>query len=225
MTPGPLAVAGLAAATGLIGLAGLIAPAAPAGSAVPVGSAAPAGSAAPVLAPVLAPDVPGSAAPPPGRRAPLARPAPRPVFQWPLSPSPPVLRRFVLGPQPWSPGHRGVDLGAREGQEVLSAGAGVVSFAGVVAGRGVVAVLHPGGVRTTYEPVTSPLRAGQAVAAGAVLGSLATGGHCPQACLHWGALRADAYLDPLTLLRPPAPPVLLPLAALGRNQPAWPELS
>jgi murein DD-endopeptidase MepM/ murein hydrolase activator NlpD len=209
MTPGPLAVAGLAAATGLIGLAGLIAPAAPAGSAPPV----------------LAGVVPVSAAPPPGRRAPLARPAPRPVFQWPLSPSPPVLRRFVLGPRPWSPGHRGVDLGAREGQEVLSAGAGVVTFAGVVAGRGVVAVLHPGGVRTTYEPVTSPLRAGQAVAAGAVLGSLATGGHCRQACLHWGALRADAYLDPLTLLRPPAPPVLLPLAALGRNQPAWPELS
>ncbi len=144
-----------------------------------------------------------------------ARPSVGTAFGWPLSPAPPVLRRFVLGPHPWSPGHRGVDLGAREGQPVLSAGAGVVSFAGVVAGRGVVAVLHPGGLRTTYEPVTSRLRAGDLVTAGGVLGSLAPGRHCPVACLHWGALRGGLYLDPLTLLRPPAPPVLLPLAAGG----------
>jgi murein DD-endopeptidase MepM/ murein hydrolase activator NlpD len=128
---------------------------------------------------------------------------------------PPVLRRFAVGPQPWSPGHRGVDLGARVGQPVLSAGAGVVSFAGPVAGRGVAAVLHAGGLRTTYEPVTSQVRAGDAVAAGDALGSLAPGPHCPGACLHWGALRGDVYVDPLSLLRPPAPPVLLPLAGVA----------
>jgi murein DD-endopeptidase MepM/ murein hydrolase activator NlpD len=90
-----------------------------------------------------------------------------------------------------------------------------VTFAGNVAGRGVVAVGHQGGLRTTYEPVSPGVRAGDRVLAGAVLGVLAVGQHCPRSCLHWGALRGDTYLDPLTLLRPPAPPVLLPLTGLG----------
>jgi len=123
-----------------------------------------------------------------------------------------VLRRFAVGPQPWSPGHRGVDLAAGAGQRVLSAGAGTVAFAGLVAGRGVVTVAHAGGLRTTYEPVTAGIEVGRAVAAGDELGVLADGNHCPVTCLHWGALRGDVYVDPLTLLRPPMPPILLPLA-------------
>ena len=75
----------------------------------------------------------------------------------------------------------------------------------------VVTVAHAGGVRTTYEPVTASVRVGEEVAAGDDLGVLATGSHCPTACLHWGALRGDVYIDPLSLLRPAAPPVLLPL--------------
>jgi murein DD-endopeptidase MepM/ murein hydrolase activator NlpD len=132
-------------------------------------------------------------------------------FRWPLSPTPVVLRRFAVGPQPWSPGHRGVDLAADVGQPVLAAGPGAVTFAGVVAGTGVVAVTHPGGIRTTYEPVTAAVEAGAAVAAGDALGVLASGAHCPASCLHWGALRGEVYLDPLTLLRPVAPPILLPM--------------
>ena len=135
-------------------------------------------------------------------------------FRWPLSPVPQVLRRFAVGPQPWSPGHRGVDLTAAPGQQVLSARAGTVTFAGMVAGRGVVVVGHPNGIRTTYEPVRAEVHAGEAVAAGAPLGALGTGDHC-RACLHWGALRGEVYLDPLTLLRRAAPPVLLPLARAG----------
>jgi murein DD-endopeptidase MepM/ murein hydrolase activator NlpD len=145
--------------------------------------------------------------------APLVRPgAPAAAFRWPLSPAPEVLRRFAVGPQPWSPGHRGVDLAAGAGQHVLSAGAGTIAFAGLVAGRGVVTVAHAGGLRTTYEPVTSGIGVGRAVAAGDELGVLAEGNHCPVTCLHWGALRGDVYVDPLTLLRPPVPPILLPLA-------------
>ena len=144
--------------------------------------------------------------------APGHRPAvPTGRFRWPLSPQPQVLRRFAVGPQRWSPGHRGVDLAGVPGRPVTSAGAGTVTFAGVVAGRGVVAVAHAGGVRTTYEPVTAQVKAGDAVAAGAPLGLLATASHCPTTCLHWGALRGGVYLDPLSLLRPQAPPVLLPL--------------
>ena len=81
------------------------------------------------------------------------------------------------------------------------------------AGRGVVVVAHPGGLRTTYEPVEPAVRAGQQVAAGSVLGRLAAAPrHCGEApCLHWGARRGEAHVDPLALLVPAAPPVLLPL--------------
>jgi murein DD-endopeptidase MepM/ murein hydrolase activator NlpD len=155
-----------------------------------------------------------------GRVVPLSsspRRVARTAYRWPLAPQPAVLRRFVVGPQRWSPGHRGVDLTAAVGDDVLAAAPGVVTFAGMVAGRGVVAVLHADGIRTTYEPVAATVSAGDAVAGGAPLGRLAPGAHCTGSCLHWGALRGDSYLDPLSLLAPPAPPVLLPL---GTSRPS-----
>jgi len=69
-----------------------------------------------------------------------------------------------------------------------------------------VSIAHPGGLRTSYEPVVPSVRAGQRVAAGAVLGELQAGhADCAaNACLHWGAMwgpaaRAD-YVDPLGLV-------------------------
>lgn len=124
------------------------------------------------------------------------------VFQWPVGPAQ-VVRRFDPPPQRWLPGHRGVDLAAPAGAVVRSAGPGTVVYSGLVAGRGVVSVAHPGGLRTTYEPLTiGDLRIGDPVAAGAELGVL-TAGHpgCPAAaCLHWGLRNGDDYLDPLSLL-------------------------
>src|SRR5690349_15325831 len=89
---------------------------------------------------------------------------------WPLAGRPVVTRGFDPPPQPWLPGHRGVDLGAAEADEVRAAGAGVVAFAGEVAGRGVVSIDHAGGLRTTYEPVLSTVDAGQAVGLGEPIG-------------------------------------------------------
>jgi murein DD-endopeptidase MepM/ murein hydrolase activator NlpD len=123
-----------------------------------------------------------------------------------------VVRGFDPPAQPWLPGHRGVDLAAVPGDAVVAAGAGVVSFAGPVAGRGVVSVTH-GALRTTYEPVTATVRAGDTVAPGDRLGTLAAGsGHCGgvPSCLHWGLLRGTEYLDPLLLLGR-SHPVLLPI--------------
>jgi murein DD-endopeptidase MepM/ murein hydrolase activator NlpD len=98
-----------------------------------------------------------------------------------------------------------VDLAAAPGATVRAAGAGTIVFAGQVAGRGVVSVAHPGGLRTTYEPVAvavADLRPGDTVAAGGEIGVLAPGHPgCPEAaCLHWGLRRGADYLDPLTLL-------------------------
>ncbi len=124
-----------------------------------------------------------------------------PVGVWPLQPEPEVVADFDPPASPYGPGHRGVDLSGHAGQRVRSALPGTVSFAGVIAGRGVVVVSH-GDTRTTYEPVTATVRVGDAVAAGDPIGALAApGSHCfPRACLHWGWLRGSVYLDPLRLV-------------------------
>jgi murein DD-endopeptidase MepM/ murein hydrolase activator NlpD len=116
-----------------------------------------------------------------------------------------VTRPFDPPPHRYGPGHRGVDLAGSPGATVLAAGDGVVAFAGTVAGRPVVSVDHPSGLRTTYQPVTASVGAGQAVPRGSPIGTLAEGHDgCPAAaCLHWGLRRGETYLDPLTLLRPP----------------------
>ena len=152
---------------------------------------------------------------PPGGEQPAAAQRgglPRSSYRWPLDPRPHVLRRFAVGPAPWSPGHRGVDLGARPRAPALAAAAGVVMFAGRIAGVGAVSVQHAGGIRTTYEPVTPDVRVGDRVTAGQHLGTVDSWpGHCPGPCLHWGALRGRTYLDPLGLLGLVGP-VLLPVA-------------
>ena len=174
----------------------------------------------PASRPAAVVDAPRPTAAAPGPATPRARAGPVERFRygWPVTPRPAVLRRFAPGPLRWSPGHRGVDLVAGPGRPVLAAAAGTVTFSGPVGGRPVVVVAHPDGLRTTYEPVTGQVNVGTTVARGDVVGLLAsTGdGHCEQPCLHWGALRDEQYLDPLTLVRLP-PPVLLPLAAGGAD--------
>ncbi|HEY8822361.1 MAG TPA: M23 family metallopeptidase [Dermatophilaceae bacterium] len=142
----------------------------------------------------------------------ITRVTPRGPFDWPLSPRPAVLRPFDRPADQWSPGHRGVDLLAAAGQPVLSAGDGIVSFSGVVAGRGVLTVQHSGGLRTTYEPVDERLASGTLVHRGTRIGVLSAGpGHCtPRGCLHWGAISGLDYRDPLSLLGF-GRPILLPL--------------
>jgi murein DD-endopeptidase MepM/ murein hydrolase activator NlpD len=132
----------------------------------------------------------------------------RPPVAGPLT----VARPFDPPATPYGPGHRGVDLVAPPQAAVLAAGAGEVSFAGPVAGRGVVVVSHSGSLRTTYEPVTAAVAAGDQVAAGQLVGWLEPGhAGCPgSACLHWGLRHGEAYQDPLRLLAPP-PVRLLPL--------------
>ena len=127
-------------------------------------------------------------------------------LDWPLRPRPAVLRMFDAPSPNWNSGHRGVDLAGELDQPVYAAAAGTVVFAGELAGRTLVSIAHPGGLRTTYEPVRPAVRAGQLVDAGSAIGALITGhaGCSAAACLHWGAMwgpaaRAD-YVDPLGLV-------------------------
>ncbi|MEU8681348.1 M23 family metallopeptidase [Streptomyces sp. NPDC048611] len=119
---------------------------------------------------------------------------------------PTVLRGWKPPPAPWAAGHRGVDLAASAGAVVRAAAPGRVTYAGTVAGRGVLTLEvsrsgHPP-LRTTYEPVRSTVKKGQRVTAGQPVALLQKGGpfHCREPCLHWGLRRGKTYLDPLSLL-------------------------
>jgi len=131
---------------------------------------------------------------------------------WPLRPRPEIAQRFDPPTRAWSAGHRGVDLLGAPGARVRTALSGTVTFAGTVAGRGVVVVTH-GSFRATYEPVRTRVRRGDHLRAGAVIGTLASGrSHCvPRTCLHWGLITADGYRDPLSLLPGARRVRLLPL--------------
>ncbi|MGA5505999.1 peptidoglycan DD-metalloendopeptidase family protein [Streptomyces umbrinus] len=147
----------------------------------------------------------------PGGSSPPSPPADTPVpavgRAWPVGLRPSVIRGWEPPATTYGRGHRGVDLTAAPGAPVRAVAPGRISFAGRVAGRGVVSVeLNGTGdppLRTTYEPVRATAKKGAEVAAGEVIGVLEpTGSHCPASCLHWGLRRADAYLDPLSLLPP-----------------------
>jgi len=136
-----------------------------------------------------------------------APPTPTIARTWPVGTRPLVLRAWEPPPTPYARGHRGVDLAATAGAPVRAVAPGRVHFAGRVAGRGVVSVELTGTgtppLRTTYEPVTAAVKKGTEVTAGEVVGTVEPGGsHCPTTCVHWGLLRGDTYLNPLTLLPP-----------------------
>ncbi len=144
-----------------------------------------------------------AAAQPPGASAALRPPLPAPLK---------VLRSFDPPLHPWAAGNRGVDLVAHVSEQVHSATAGLVIYAGLLAGRGVISI-RDGSLRTTYEPVDPVVRAGDSVVAGQVIGYVSAAADAcgpPGSCLHWGALESDRYVDPMGLL--PAPRVrLLPI--------------
>jgi murein DD-endopeptidase MepM/ murein hydrolase activator NlpD len=140
-------------------------------------------------------------------------PAPAPAsWSWPLSPKPSVLRTFDPPDKPWLSGHRGVDLGpTSDGAPVTAPADGVVTFAGVVVDRPVLSIDHGDGHKSSFEPVTSDLKAGDAVRKGQVIGALEAG-HCSSAtCLHWGVRRGEDYVNPLGFVEDMRPSILLPL--------------
>ena len=137
-----------------------------------------------MLAPLAAP---GSASaqtdPPPG-------PVPVVFYQPPTEGI--VVDPFRPPAHPGAPGNRGLEYATRPGSPVRAAAAGVVTFAGQVAGGRHVTVAHADGVRTSYSFLAAvAVRAGQAVEAGQVLGTTGTS-------FHFGARIGEAYVDPAT---------------------------
>jgi murein DD-endopeptidase MepM/ murein hydrolase activator NlpD len=133
-------------------------------------------------------------------------------WQWPTDAAHAVYRPFIAPATPYGPGHRGVDLAA--GAELRAPADGTVSFAGVVVDRGVLSIDHGGGVVSSYEPVTTDLKAGDTVRTGDVIGRI-DAGHCSERCVHVGVRIAGEYVSPLLFLGGVPRAVLLPTRAAG----------
>lgn len=119
----------------------------------------------------------------------LIPPPPVATWEWPTEGPHIVLREFRAPLTPWGPGHRGLDLAA-SGTTVRAPVAGVVSFSGLVAERGVLTVTTESGDRVSLEPVTSDVSVGTRVVAGQPIAVLDEG-HCETLCLHIGLRRMD----------------------------------
>lgn len=123
------------------------------------------------------------------------------TFIYPVEGS--ITRHFQEPLGPYASGHRGVDFGVPVGTSVMASNAGVVVFAGPVAGDGLFVTLsHVGGLQTTYSFLSRvEVVAGQEVERGFVIG-LSGDGHPDEAApgLHFGVRFHDRYLDPMLLL-------------------------
>jgi len=150
----------------------------------------------------------------PGQDAPRRAAAPEHLEQW-LWPVPAPIRvvsPFRAPPTPYTSGHRGIDVVVEQGAVIVAPAAGVVSFAGRVVDRGVVAIDHGDGVVSAIEPVDALVAAGTVVAAGDPIGVAASGGHCAAACAHFGVRVDGQYVSPFLFLGGLPRAVLLPMA-------------
>jgi septal ring factor EnvC (AmiA/AmiB activator) len=118
----------------------------------------------------------------------------------------PVVDPFRPPTGPYGPGNRGWELDTTPGQIVVAVGAGTVTFAGPVAGRGVVVVAHPDGLRSSLTGLAGvDTVRGRSVARGQPVG---TAGET----LHLGFRLGEEYLDPALLVgAAPTHAVLVPV--------------
>ena len=135
------------------------------------------------------------------------------LWEWPVDPPKRVVRAYVAPATPYGPGHRGVDLAADSGAAVYAPADGVVYFAGVVVDRPLLTIRQPGGILSSFEPVTTTLAAGTAVTRGERIGTLLAG-HCAETCLHVGVRLYGQYVSPLKYLTGIPHSVLLPVRPL-----------
>jgi len=140
-------------------------------------------------------------------------------YSWPVHG--PVIRPFVPPSDPYGPGHRGIDIGAPFGSDLVAAREGVVAFAGWVGGSLFISIDHDDGVRTTYSWLSEiAVRKGDQVTRGQVIGR--TGHGHPDVAephLHFGARIGSVYIDPMLLLEPEDVTGLIRLALLEEPPP------
>jgi murein DD-endopeptidase MepM/ murein hydrolase activator NlpD len=136
------------------------------------------------------------------------------TYAWPVQG--PVIRGFEPPPDPYGPGHRGIDIGAPFGSDMVAAREGTVAFAGWVGGSLFITIDHADGVRTTYSWLSGvSVGKGDVVSRQQLIGQTGQG-HPGSATphLHFGARVGDTYIDPMLLLVPGAVGTFIHLAPL-----------
>ena len=133
--------------------------------------------------------------------------APADVLGAPSWLSPPVdsvITRYFEPPESdFGPGHRGIDYGVVPGVKVRAAAAGVVAFAGSVAGTEAVTLDHGDGLVTTYTRLGAiSVLAGMTLDRGHFIGTTSSAHPGEWAGLHFGVKMNSLYVDPLTFLGP-----------------------
>ena len=105
----------------------------------------------------------------------------------------PVLDPFRAPASRYGPGNRGIEYDTWSGQPVVAAAAGVVAFAGPVAGERHVTIGHADGVRTSYSYLaTIEVAVGQRIEQGTQVGTAGD-------TFHFGARIGEVYIDPAIL--------------------------
>lgn len=140
-------------------------------------------------------------------------------WSWPVRGD--VLTSFRNASDPYAAGeHRGIDIAAPVGREVVAAAAGTVRHAGVAGSSGLTVSVRAGDHDISYLHLSAvSVKEGQTVAGGARIGAVGISGRRSVVAphLHFGVRRAGerhAYLDPLGFLAPPpAPPREAPRGA------------
>ena len=128
---------------------------------------------------------------------------------WPVRPFR-LARAYVAPAHEYGPGHRGIDLELLGGSDVRAPAAGVIAFAGSVAGRGILTIDHGDGLVTTLEPVQTSVVPGAPVAADEIVATVAIGGHAAAGTLHFGVRLHGDYINPMLLLGAVPRAILLP---------------
>ena len=110
----------------------------------------------------------------------------------------------------YGPGNRGLEYASVVGDVVSAFGSGIVVFAGSVAGRLAVTVLHPDGRRSSLTGLVSlTVARGQTVVRGQLLGRAGQG-------VHLGLREGERYVDPASFLsQSRRRAVLVPLGELA----------
>jgi murein DD-endopeptidase MepM/ murein hydrolase activator NlpD len=105
--------------------------------------------------------------------------------------------------------HAAIDLAASLGSPVTAASDGVVAFVGHLSdGAMIVLLAHPGGYVSEYAHLDDtfalpPVKTGQVVRAGQVIGFIGLTGITTGAHLHFAVMKDGAPIDPLSLLSAP----------------------
>lgn len=116
-----------------------------------------------------------------------------------------TLNHYIAPMTEYGEGHRGIDLPAQIGGQVLSPASGQISFSGKVGYRNVVSIRFGNSFTASLEPVCSDLVEGTQVLMGETIGIVCEPDleylwHCEQTCLHFGTRSDAGYFSPLALI-------------------------